>query len=329
MEPINTGVRLNGWARQMRHGALLFSVLWAVKGIGAAPVVAENMHTYSSPSLQIVEHQVLASAFKQNVQVQVFLPPNYSKTSNVQYPSLYFNDGQDAEAVGLAETLRQLVAEQKISPVIVIAVAMLPDRMGTYGFSDREAQLSLPAETRYGAVGLRAYEYSNWLAESLVPYIDARYRTKAKPEARTILGWSLGAANAFNLGWNYPDVFGRVGGFSPSFWLRAKSDDPSTAIVQTLIAQKPMPPHFTLWLAVGGAEETEDRDGDGIIDVIDDAQGVIEALNSKSEQSNIVKIHTHFNLVPFQDGQHNPQTWRRVLPEFLIWAYPLDSGKGK
>lgn len=285
-------------------------------------------HTYSSPRIHVVSHQVPADSFAQIVQVNVFLPADYQSTDK-RLPSVYINDGQDADAVALAETLQNLYDEKKIRPIIVIAVSMLPDRMATYGYSDRKAKQSLPAETRYGSVGMRAHDYSAWLAESLVPYIDAQYRTIAKPESRAILGWSLGAANAFNIAWNYPDVFSRVGAFSPSFWLSSKSADPTTAIVQTIIQQKPMPEHFYLWLAVGDAEETDDRDGDGVIDVIDDSLAVIEALSAKVIQSGSANAKHELKIMIFPDGQHNQQTWKQMLPDFLIWAYPLENTNRK
>ncbi|MBP7369955.1 MAG: esterase family protein [Arenimonas sp.] len=301
-------------------GAMVFS---AVGAASAAP--QKTLQSYSLTDVQIEQQQILVPAFNQYVQVQVFLPPNYSSTTHSRFPSLYVNDGQDAEAVALSATLKQLLAEQKIRPVIVVAVSMLPDRMGTYGFSDRTSQQSLPAQTRFGPVGLHAHDYSDWLAKSLVPSIDAQYRTIAKPVSRAIVGWSLGAANAFNIGWNYPDVFSRVGAFSPSFWLSAKTGDPTTAIVQSLLTQKPLPPNFSLWLAVGDAEETDDRDGDGVIDVVDDAQGVIEALSAKVLQSGTANAQNDIQLKLFPGGQHNQQTWKQMLPEFLLWAYPLEN----
>jgi len=281
------------------------------------------LHTYSIPRVQSIKHEIPAPAFKQNVQVSIFLPPNYSSQSKLRYSSLYVNDGQDAETIALAETLNKLYVEQKIGPVIVIAISMLPERMATYGFSDRAKQLSLAAETKYGPVGSRAHEYSEWAAMELVPYIDSHYRTTVKPEARTILGWSLGAANAFNIAWNYPDVFSRVGGFSSSFWLSAKTGDISQSLAMKLITSKPIPSNFSIWLAVGMKEETDDRDGDGVIDVIDDSQGVVDALNAKVLLAKKNALHDNFQLKIYQEGKHNLDTWKTMLPDFLQWAYPV------
>lgn len=267
---------------------------------------------------------VSTKALDEPLSIRVYLPPDYDQNSKARYPSLYFNDGQDAEAVGLAETLDRLYREKRIAPVIVIAIPMLPDRMGIYGYSDRKAAVSLPAATRFGPVGAKAHAYSEWLALSLAPEIDQQFRTVRNAEARTILGWSLGAANAFNIGWNYPDVFGRVGGFSPAFWLSAVAADPSTAIVRTLIEHKPLPPDFSMWLAAGDAEETSDRDDDGLIDVVDDAQDVIDAVSSKAMKSGSLDADLDIQLIVVPGGRHEQATWKRMLPDFLIWAYPVE-----
>ena len=301
-------------------GALLSAVLFSAMASAAAQDSGLPMHTYSTPVLQTARHRLPAPAFGESVMIEVFLPPDYAADRTVRYPSLYINDGQDAEALALGQTLQRLYAENSIAPVIVVAVSMLPDRMGTYGFSDRNAKQSMPAQTRYGSVGVRAHAYSEWLVGSLVPFIDSHYRTAAKSQARTILGWSLGAANAFSIGWNYPDTFSRVGGFSPSFWLSAVSGDASQRLAPGLIAGKALPKRFDVYLAAGSAEETDDRDGDGVIDVLDDAQDVIDALKSKARHS---KRRHDFRLVRLEGGQHNQASWKLLLPGFLQWAYPV------
>ena len=301
---------------------LLSGLLFSATAFGALQIPTSPVHTYSMPTLQAVKHELPVPAFGQSVMIEVFLPPDYTLNAGLRYPSLYINDGQDADAVALKQTLQRLYAENSIAPVIVVAVSMLPDRMASYGFSERGKRRSLPAQTRFGPVGVKAHEYAEWLAGNLVPFIDGQYRTLPKPQARTILGWSLGAANAFSIGWNYPDTFSRVGGFSPSFWLSAISGDASQRLALRLIAGKPMPAHFDVWLGAGTAEETDDRDGDGVIDVLDDAQDVIDALNAKARHS---KRRHAFRLTRMEGGLHNQASWKLLLPGFLQWAYPVIS----
>lgn len=302
------------------RAALLAGLLFSALASGAAQTPAAPVHTYSMSGLQAVRHDLPVPALGQNVRIEVILPPGYSAKAKRRYASLYINDGQDAEAVALQQALHGLYGENRIVPVIVVAVSAPADRMASYGFSDRGKRQSLPAQSRFGPVGADAHAYSEWLAGSLVPFIDSQYRTLAKPQARTLLGWSLGAASAFNTGWNYPDTFSRVGGFSPSFWLSAVSGDASQRLAPQLIAGKPMPGRFAVYLAAGSAEETDDRDGDGVIDVLDDAQDVIDALNAKARQS---KQSHDFRLTRLEGGQHNQASWKLLLPGFLQWAYPV------
>ena len=66
------------------------------------------------------------------------------------------------------------------------------------------------------------------------------------------------------------------------------------------------------YFAVGTAEETDDRDGDGRIDVLDDAEDLAAALRVQGGDVTVVRQ---------QDGMHRQPTWAAMLPAFLRWAY--------
>lgn len=296
------------------------------------------------PALQasVVEIRDLdAPAFAPDrVRIAVHLPAGYDPAGLRRYPVLYLNDGQDAAAVDLQPTLARLQRARLIEPVIVVAIHMLPDRMGTYGLSDRPAGQSLAAETRHGTVGARAHEYSEWVAKALVPYADAHYRTVDAPRSRAVLGWSLGALNAFNLGWQYPELFGRVGAFSPSLWLSSERGDAAAVersrLAQAMVSRGKPRPGLKLFFAVGSAEETDDRDGDGIIDAVDDTRDLILGSNRSAapRMGGLVQLGYSVNLdyasgptradvalLLLDGGEHNQASWARMLPAFLQWAY--------
>jgi predicted alpha/beta superfamily hydrolase len=282
------------------------------------------------------------------LRVRVLLPPDYDAAAVPGYPVLYLNDGQDAEAVALAAWLEALIRSGEIRPLIAVAIDMPKDRLGAYGFSDRAAQRSVVAPTRVGPVGANAHTYSEWLTKTLVPAIDARYRTLARPEARAILGWSLGGAHALNVGWQYPEVFGRTGAFSPAFWLsteNAPNDADTdamqrTRIAQAMIANGQYHPGSRFFFAVGDAEETDDRDGDGVIDVLDDTRDLLDGWRVAGEAEPRAKglrqlghsvdaeaatrlTRADAALYVLREGRHEQRSWARMLPAFLRWAYAL------
>ncbi|WP_111982249.1 alpha/beta hydrolase [Dyella jiangningensis] len=313
-----------------------------------ALLLAGGMHgqalAQAADDPSVVHLALDAKAFApEQIKVTVYLPPGYAdkEAANTRYPVLYANDGQDMAAVGLRDTLAKLYTGHAIEPVIVVAVDMLADRASGYGLSDRARRRSVVGGSRIGPIGSRAYEYSDWVATELVRYVDAHYRTRANASDRTVLGWSLGALNAFNLGWEYPDVFGRVGAFSPSFWLAADRSSPQAvessrlaqAMVDRATARKPL----RFWITVGGREETNDRNGNGVIDAVEDARDLVEGfrLPDGTEERGLrglgYRVDDEHDDRPspdadvafyvLADGEHNQATWKRMLPPFLVWAF--------
>ena len=279
----------------------------------------------------------------ERIKVAIYLPPNYgdATAASRRYPVLYANDGQDMPAVALQETLARFYREHAIEPVIVVAIDMLVDRASGYGLSDRAMARSVVGGSPIGPIGTRAQDYSAWVATTLVPYIDAHYRTRQSVRDRSVLGWSLGALNAFNLGWEYPDVFGRVGAFSPSFWLAADRTSAATIehtrLVQGMVDRGPRRAGLKMWFAVGTAEETSDRDGNGIIDAVNDVQDVIngyrgtDGFHARGLKQLGYSVNLDYARHPsrradialflLQGGKHNQAAWGQMLPPFLLWAY--------
>lgn len=314
---------------------LLLAVLPAVGGTSAC---AADGVAASVP----VQLQLDAPAFApEKIKLAVYLPPGYVQASTRRYPVLYANDGQDMAAVGLQATLARLYREKAIEPVIVVAIRMLDDRASSYGLFDRAAARSLVGGSRIGPIGTRAQDYSAWVATVLVPYVDAHYRTRKSACERTMLGWSLGALNAFGLGWQYPDVFGRIGAFSPSFWLAADRTTAAavqhTRLAQVMVDRGRRRASLKMWFAVGTAEETKDRDGDGINDTVDDAQDLLQGYRGVDgfrlrglkqlgysidmDCAKHPSCDADVSLFLLPGGEHNQASWGKMLPVFLRWAY--------
>lgn len=318
--PANGHVHFSRW-RRTAGSAVLACAVFTAQTARAAPLHIETVHV-AAPGVSDTPLRVRIAT------------PARCRLARARCDTLYVDDGQDAEAVALFETVASLDAAGEIRAPVVVAIDMPPDRMGAYGFSDRAAGAAVVAPTRYGNVGARAQAYSEWLAHVLVPRVEARFKRRPVAASRAILGWSLGGAHAFNMAWQYPEVFGRAGAFSPSFWLATNSRD-AASIARTRIARSMLahgaPPDLRLFLAIGTDEEKDDRDGDGVNDALDDVRELVDG-NADSPglrglgyriagDGRHVAGRGDVALYVLPGGIHRQSSWGRMLPAFLRWAY--------
>lgn len=146
--------------------------------------------------------------------VHVFLPRDYDPCGD-GYPVLYFNDGNTTFWPGgignktwdVATSLGQLWAEDAIPKVLVVAIEPI----------DREREYTHTAwADGHDCCGVA--QYTGYVADYVKPFIDANYRTKADRASTVIIGSSHGGLAAFYMANTRPDVFGKAGCLSSSFW---------------------------------------------------------------------------------------------------------------
>lgn len=242
--------------------------------------------------------------------IDVYLPHGYRTNGTAVYPVLYLNDGQDMVTVELLHTLDSLQEHGAMQPTLVVAIHAT-DRMQDYGTA------GIPNAQGLGA---RAPRYEQFLLTELMPAIEARYRTRRGPAAHAIAGWSLGGLSAFDLAWRHPDRFGAVGVFSGSFWWRTDDSSPETKqasrIMHRRVRETTGRPAVRMWFETGLNDEASDRDGNGVIDAIQDTEELLGELGRKGYRRGPDIVHLTV------EGGHNLATWKRLLPEFLTWVYP-------
>jgi enterochelin esterase-like enzyme len=245
-----------------------------------------------------------------NVIVDVFLPPNYNRQQKQFYPTFYFNDGQDMPRLGMIETLNQLFAAGKLAPCIVVAAHCNDNRINEYGTA-RQAD--------YKNRGNKAREYTAFMVEELVPYIRTEFRSSTEVSKNIIAGFSLGALSALDIAWATPSVFGKIGVFSGSLWWRSQAwtpqDPDGGRIMHDIVSKSEHRQGMKFWFEVGTKDEEGDRNSNGIIYAIDDTVDLIEALCTLG-----YKPHEDIKYLEIEGGEHNPTTWGKVMPEFLMWA---------
>lgn len=140
-----------------------------------------------------------------DVNYRVYTPAGYDTLSNL--PTLYVTDGHeyaDDRLGSMLIVLDNLIADGLIEPVIGIFVD--PREPGNAGNNRRQRQYA----DDYAS-------FAAFLAEELVPTIDAAYRTDPSPDERGIMGTSLGGLFAGYLGAARSDVFRCIAIHSPAF----------------------------------------------------------------------------------------------------------------
>jgi enterochelin esterase family protein len=243
-------------------------------------------------------------------EVRVYLPPEPVTTST---PVLVALDGQNMAAWKLEPTLAG-IAELKRFPVpLVVAIAAGPDRLDEYG---------LPGLPDYAGRGRRAAEFQHFVIDRVLPAVRAKYGIRADPARTGVMGASLGGLAAFALAWQHPEVFGLAGIFSGSFWWRGEDGSPAvrqaSRLAHRMVRETPergVVPR--LYFTVETNEETDDRDGNGVIDAVQDTTELIDELARRG-----LKRHGNLAFQLVEGGEHNEAAWARELGSFLWWAQP-------
>lgn len=220
-------------------------------------------------------------------------------------------DGQDFPAIRAEQALVQLLTDQPDRPVLVVGIHANEDRIQEYGTA---------SQPDYAHRGGKASHTTAFVISELIPYIKEHYAVSPDPRQWAVAGFSLGGLMALDLGWHHPELFGRVGVFSGSFWWRQRALDDgyrtSDRIAHRIVRETEGKPNLTFWFQTGTRDETDDRDGDGVIDSIADTLDLIAELERKG-----YGWGKDITYVEIPEGEHNPQTWSKAFPDFLLWCF--------
>lgn len=259
---------------------------------------------------RVLEHELESRALGRRVRVTIVLPPYYRLNVLSRYPLTVFNDGQDFGALGLVNRLAEAYAAGTVKPRIVVGVHADERRMREYGTS---------AVADYAGRGDLAGEHRRFLTTELMPWLRREFRVARRREHLSVGGFSMGGLSAFDVAWRHAHTFGAVGCFSPSFWWRSapfRPDAPDAdRIVVETVRHAGFVPDLCFFFAAGTAEESSDRNGNGVIDVVDDVQDVVDGLRDLG----VPRDRLRFDIVT--GGEHHQGSWG---PQVMAWFRWLD-----
>ncbi|HET9502689.1 MAG TPA: alpha/beta hydrolase-fold protein [Hymenobacter sp.] len=270
---------------------------WQDQRPGGAPPLAAQPHS-ATPNVRI-----LADSFRlpqlggRKRRIWLYLPPGYD-ASQRRYPVLYLHDGQNifdratayAGEWGVDETLNALLASKEdATGCLVVAI----DNGG-----ERRLDEYSPWKNERLKKGGEGQQYVEFLVETLKPYIDQHYRTRPDAAHTAIMGSSMGGLISFYAGMKYPQVFGRVGVFSPAFWF-AKD-----AVLRQVRQQRAVPVASKFYFLAGPAEGPT---------MVPNMAEVRDALLKRGVPASHVSFKTP------ADGQHAEWFWRREFGPAYQW----------
>ncbi len=247
------------------------------------------------PRIQLVSDNFYIPQLKKHRKIWALLPHNYSET-NKFYPVLYLQDAQnlfhDQGPFGSWRIDRKLAALAEVGKGELIVIAI------DHGHTERADEfLPITLDKDKKANGRH---YIKFINNTLKPYIDINFRT-LKDRANTgIGGSSMGGLISMYAGLMFPETFGRLMIFSPSFW--AVKNIPFNFI-------KFFNPIATKIYLYAGAMESKD---------------MVEHLNHFKDS--IEKQGFNHNYVQFKTsiepkGTHNEHSWGNEFPKAIDWLF--------
>ncbi len=155
--------------------------------------------------------------------VDVWLPPGYSRNRRARYPVLYMHDGQNlfdprtsygGVDWGVDETMTRLIDQGVLREAIVVGVWNTQRRVAEY--MPRKAVASASTKDLKGVPEndgeeIVSDEYLKFLVRELKPFIDSRYRTLPNRANTFIMGSSMGGLISAYAVCEYPQVYGGAG----------------------------------------------------------------------------------------------------------------------
>ncbi len=253
-------------------------------------VVENNQRSTASKNVHVFAEDFEIPQLHRKRKVSVYLPPHY-KTSDKHYPVLYFQDGQNVFDVKTSytgewevdETLNTMYNETGFE-LIVVAI--------DHGGNKRLNEYSAWNHEKYGKG--EGELYLDFLVNNLKPEIDKTYRTKPDRNNTGVFGSSLGGLFAHYATVKRPDIFGKSGVFSPSFWY-AEDGFKFT---------KEHPNNSKFYYLIGGNE------GKDMMDNVDKMFKLMESGGFKN---------IHKKIVP--NGIHSESFWKPEFKQAIQWLF--------
>lgn len=164
-------------------------------------------------NIRIETHRDLNVPGLNRRRVDVWLPEAYDSNPDQAFPVLYMQDGQTVfdqwkkKTAGweIHKTISRLAEQGKLTPPIVVAISSTLNRAIDY-----TPAKALNTSDELPRQKPTSDQYIRWIAHTLKPAIDHRYRTLKDPANTALMGSSLGALLSLYALCEFPATFGKA-----------------------------------------------------------------------------------------------------------------------
>jgi len=155
----------------------------------------------------VTEEVFFSDALGEDREVLVYLPEGY-ETSGLDYPVIYYLHGAGGEPgswymTDFIPVLDQMIADGWVDPTIIVE----PDSVGQLPPSEWQSQGLSERIFHYHVNSELLGNNEDFLAEDVVEWTDASYRTVENRDHRRIVARSMGGHGAMRLTLRHPEVF--------------------------------------------------------------------------------------------------------------------------
>lgn len=254
--------------------------------------------------------------------IHIWTPDDYDAASNEKYSTVYVLDGENmvigegadplAVSSGITEQVRSMTAVTGHKAIVVTIESI--------GFAARDYEMvpiiGVQTDERVNKIaqelglmidysGKNEYEFdcmsgiqfADFVANTVVPYVQEHYNVYTDALHTAIQGSSLGGLEAFYIATKYADKFGTLGAMSPSFYI---FDDASW---RSYISKTKLDDSAPFLYFYTGPDYPVDCDP-----YVSEMYSRLKDMGYPED-----KLALHYD----KDGAHEALIWRSIFSEFL------------
>ncbi|MFN8672232.1 MAG: alpha/beta hydrolase-fold protein [Candidatus Sericytochromatia bacterium] len=169
---------------------------------------------------KIERHMIKSVELDNERELDIYLPPSYSRNKDQRYPVLYMHDGNNLFYPEISfggmpwkvdTTIENLVYKKLMEEIIVVGIHNTSKRSYEYTWTE----MNWRGSVKEGGGGQK---YANFIINDVKKLIDEKYRTKSDASNTAVMGSSLGGLISLYLGIKHHNTFSKIGIISPSLW---------------------------------------------------------------------------------------------------------------